>query len=116
MQKHTVDNENYHFDLMFEEGDVLATYQIKSIDDLLNMKGVEAINIQDHRLIYLDYEGEISNNRGYVKIFDKGEYLVKTKSINAMEYEVKGNILNGIISFSLLDSGRRAWELMYNIF
>lgn len=115
VHKHTLDSEKYHYDLMFEDGDVLKTYQIENIDDLLNLQEVQGRNIQDHRLIYLDYEGEISHNRGFVKIFDKGEYVVKAKSNNSMEFEVKGSVLKGIMLFSLLDNNTKVWKLTYNV-
>lgn len=114
IQKHILSNGDIHFDIMFEWGDVLKTYQIKNIEDLLNGNQVDAINIQDHRLIYLDYEGEISNNRGFVKIFDKGEYSQeKFENHNKMEFKVKGNIISGTLSFLLTDKDSKLWKVIY---
>lgn len=113
IQKHVLNDGTIHFDIMFEKDGVLKTYQISNIEDLLNFQSVDAKNIQDHRIIYLDYEGEISNNRGYVKIFDTGEYVIKEMSNGSMKFEVKGKIISGIMSFLLTDSKTKMWRLSY---
>ncbi len=64
--------DGVHWDLMFEDGDVLRTWAI----DVPIAAGVElpARALGDHRRIYLDYEGEISGGRGSVRRFDRGFY------------------------------------------
>jgi hypothetical protein len=59
-----------------ESKEVLYTYEISidSKDDFLGGRPVFAERKQDHRKIYLDYEGLISGNRGLVQILWKGHY------------------------------------------
>jgi hypothetical protein len=83
------------------------------MDNLLQTKEIIAQQIQDHRLIYLDYEGEISGNRGYVKIFDNGKYIVKKIENNFFEFELSGNILKGSIKFSLHNADKKLWKIIY---
>lgn len=59
-----------HYDLMLEWGDVLKTWSVSALD------ATTAQRIQDHRLLYLEYEGEISGGRGEVRIVDRGTYDV----------------------------------------
>jgi hypothetical protein len=77
---------------MLEEGEILKTWQMELPPDQVPQT---VAPIQDHRLIYLDYEGEISNNRGVVKIWDRGTYEFKySDEVNWVIY-FHGSILNG---------------------
>lgn len=54
-----------HFDLLIENGDTLATW---ALSQPLSEAGRQtACQLPAHRLLYLDYEGPISNNRGEVR-------------------------------------------------
>jgi len=59
--------------------------------------------LPNHRLKYLDYEGEISRGRGWVKIWDKGYYQKIIENKNCHVFLVKGQKIKGylIILFSL---------------
>ena len=75
--------EKEHIDIFFEtssEDDKnLATYQaeIQDIDRLLEGEPVKINRKADHRRIYLDFEGDISGNRGEIKILWQGFYPEK---------------------------------------
>lgn len=71
VQEHFTDP--HHFDVMLERGDALATWSTARPPDEIP-EGQEAARIGDHRMIYLDYEGEISGGRGRVRIHDRGTY------------------------------------------
>jgi len=91
VQAHTIENKT-HYDLMLEEGETLKTWQMELPPDQVPQTVAQ---IQDHRLIYLEYEGEISNNRGVVKIWDKGLFEIKHSDETIWEIFLKGTILNG---------------------
>jgi len=59
--------EDVHCDLMLQRGDKLVTWQLDRLEELVSGMAVQAERIQDHRLAYLEYEGEISGGRGRVK-------------------------------------------------
>lgn len=61
----------FHYDLMLEHGEVLATW---SFDEPPGQDVQACRLIQDHRKIYLEYEGEISGGRGRVERWDAGTY------------------------------------------
>ncbi len=116
IQQHFLPDGTFHFDLMFEEENVLKTYQLKDIQKLINGEKILGKNIQDHRIIYLDYEGEISGNRGYVKIFDKGFYITNKKDSNLIEFVVESSQFNGEIKINFLDIEKQIVEIRYTKF
>ena len=73
-QRFTILEHNHpflHWDLLIQQGDVLATWR------LLQRPGkgtwIPAEKLPDHRLLYLDYEGPVSNHRGTVSRFSTGQ-------------------------------------------
>ena len=62
-----------HYDLMFEQGQVLWTWACAKLPDESG-SAVEAERLPDHRPLYLDFEGEVSGGRGVVRRVDDGEY------------------------------------------
>lgn len=71
--------EESHIDIFFEtsDKDTLKTYetQLENWKCLKNGETIICTEKQDHRAIYLNYEGEITNNRGKLKILWKGKYI-----------------------------------------
>lgn len=65
---HTGAPDGDHFDLMLERGGALATWHVDS-PALDNPR-----RIQDHRIDYLTYEGDISGGRGRVRRVAQGAY------------------------------------------
>lgn len=67
-----------HWDLMLEAGDSLLTWRLNALPksaSIRKMQSLLAKRIADHRPVYLDYEGEISGNRGSVRQVLKGTYV-----------------------------------------
>ena len=62
----------WHCDFFLEVGDVLKTWALPALPE----PGVEmeCDALADHRLLYLDYEGPISGDRGSVTRWDSGTY------------------------------------------
>jgi hypothetical protein len=70
---HTGSKDGDHYDLMLEFGDGLRTWRL--VNTAFQAFQV-ARQIKDHRKSYLDFEGEISGERGRVKIWDTGSYSI----------------------------------------
>lgn len=74
--EHTVNGEK-HYDLMLEVPgqERLRTLQLKA---RLEKPGdsCEFKELEPHRRAYLEYEGEVSGNRGTVKRIERGTYKV----------------------------------------
>lgn len=65
----------HHFDLVLEGKDLCPTFQFDQ-KELTNGK-----RIQDHRKIYLSFEGLISPEKGTVAIIDQGKFNFADKQI-----------------------------------
>jgi len=70
---HTGSKDGDHYDLMLEHGDTLKTWRLANTAFLVSQV---ARQIKDHRKTYLDYEGDVSGDRGKVKIWDTGAYTI----------------------------------------
>jgi hypothetical protein len=94
VQEHTVDAGETHFDLMVEAGDVLVTVQLEA-PPLETVVGRRSF---DHRVRYLTYEGEISGDRGSVRIWDRGEGVDLAGGPRDALYrvELRGQRLSGV--------------------
>jgi hypothetical protein len=87
-----------HWDLMLERDATLSTWAI----DVPIQPGVRlpARRLPDHRLAYLDYEGEISRGRGFVTRFDAGTYDLKSWSDQEVVVELRNGRLTGILTLT----------------
>lgn len=103
LSHHSGSPEGDHYDLFLEVGDKLRTWRLRS-PDLSKLQS--AAPIADHRPIYLDYNGPLSNERGHVRIEVSGTYEA-TWSERHIELT-----LDGTRKFSLrLDLNKDEWSL-----
>lgn len=63
-----------HFDWMFEVDGALRSFATDVIHPLDKMIEVDAQSLADHRIEYLDHEGEVSGQRGRVRRLIGGTY------------------------------------------
>lgn len=66
------DHPTAHWDLFLEAGPVLRSWRL--LAPLQPGIPVPAERIGDHRLLYLDYEGPVSDGRGNVTRIDAGSF------------------------------------------
>ena len=64
-----------------------------------------ARSLPDHRLAYLDYEGEISGGRGTVRRIDSGEFFVLDWAKDFVRVRLEGTQLLGPIELRRAVSG-----------
>jgi hypothetical protein len=99
-----------HYDLMLEDGPVLATWQIPVCPFPIGQEGgVSATKLPDHRKRYLDYQGPISRGRGEVRLVEKGTYEVLAREEGLWRVKLSGSVMRG--SFELAKEGETAWRL-----
>lgn len=67
------DHPCLHWDLMLENQGVLRTWRLPAPP---RDEPAAATALGDHRLMYLDYEGPVSGDRGVVRRWDTGECVV----------------------------------------
>ena len=63
-----------HFDWMFESDETLVTWSTAPIEITRSDLDVVAEQIADHRLAYLEIEGDIGDDRGTVTRVARGEF------------------------------------------
>lgn len=99
-----------HWDLMLEMDGRLRTWSLPAPPE----PGMEmaATRLADHRLSYLEYEGEISGGRGTVRQWDAGQYWVQRESPSAMEVCFEGRRLRGPACLLQLDDAQR-WTFRF---
>lgn len=98
-----------HWDLMLEESDSLLTWAIAEIPR--PGMWVKAEPLPEHRIEYLDYEGPVSNDRGMVKQWDRGEFDWVEATDTRIEVRLRGEQLNGTAKLHR-PSTAHGWRLM----
>lgn len=105
VQHHFKSLEDIHFDLMLERGGVLWTWSFWSVPGEEGEQ--ECKKIRDHRLRYLDFEGEIGRGLGRVEIWDRGEYILRDCEVDRFYWvEFRGESLCGDYILSKLGGDR----------
>lgn len=93
--------EPHHYDWMFEvEGEKsernLMTWSVEEMPQKVSgIQQIPAKRLENHRSIYLEYEGEVSSGRGYVKIYDKGYYEIISSENDSYKLLLNGKKING---------------------
>jgi DNA polymerase Ligase (LigD) len=94
--------EGVHWDFMLEHGEALRTWAI----DRPVVAGVDlpARALPDHRKVYLDYEGEVSGNRGSVRRVDWGVYALSVWEEDRVRVRLEGAQLAGEVELCQVGS------------
>jgi hypothetical protein len=104
-----------HWDFMLESGTVLRTWALSanpaSVD--VGKDGIEAEQIDDHRLAYLEYEGPISNGRGSVVRVDAGQFELKSETECELVLELFGERLRGSWNLTRSSTATTHWLLRW---
>jgi hypothetical protein len=74
VQQHFRSEEDWHFDLMLECKDALVTFSSGVPPDETSRLPCLVRQLPNHRLAYLEHEGEVSGDRGWCKIHDRGMF------------------------------------------
>jgi hypothetical protein len=103
--------DGMHWDLLLEAGQALRTWALPA----LPTEGIELTcqALPDHRLAYLDYEGEISGGRGSVVRWDHGTYRVQRQEAEGLAIEIAGAKLAGHVFLRKLPGQTDQWALRW---
>jgi len=101
-----------HWDLMLEQGQALRTWALS--EPIEPGRRLLANALPDHRLAYLEYEGEVSRGRGSVKRWDQGEYEVIEWTSDLIRVRCLGHHVSGVAELRRAggaspDSSRGPW-------
>ncbi len=102
------DHPYLHWDLMLQEEDVLWTWRL---DAPPASEPVRAVRVPDHRLPYLDYEGQVSGNRGTVRRLDRGELIWRRLEEGLVKVILKGERFHGNLQLCRVEGD--CWEVVY---
>ena len=92
-----------HWDFMLEAGDCLRTWAVE--EPIVSGRDVPARALGDHRTIYLEYEGEVGGDRGWVRRVDEGTYQVLEWSEHCVRVELAGAQLVGEVNLRRVRAG-----------
>ncbi len=113
------DYPEQHWDLMLEQGNHLCAWKLKENPDRIYIKASKPISTivskasHDYKHIYLDYEGPLTNDRGFVTQFDQGTFEWLEQSDEQITISLQGKKLSGIAKFTKLTSNIEPdnWQL-----
>jgi len=101
-----------HWDLRLEIDGVLKSWAVPK--EPPSTPGVKrlVIQVEDHDLSYIDFEGSIPEGEygaGTVEIWDRGTYILESRSENEIKFTLRGKRLSG--GYVLLRLRDRNWLL-----
>lgn len=104
--------EGVHWDFMLEEAGHLRTWSLPA--EPRPGFQLPARELAPHRLVYLEYEGPISGDRGFVVRWDMGQYTVCTQSSpHKIRVHLKGRKLCGTVELEKLAGAEDQWHFRW---
>jgi DNA polymerase Ligase (LigD) len=85
--------DGVHWDFMLEHGEVLRTWAIDA--PVVADADLPARALPDHRRIYLEFEGDVSGNRGTVRRVAEGSYTAEVWEEGRVRIRLHGSQLVG---------------------
>ncbi|MGA2033769.1 MAG: DNA polymerase ligase N-terminal domain-containing protein [Thermoguttaceae bacterium] len=103
--------QGLHWDLLLETGPVLKTWALPQPPE----PGAEMIAtaLPDHRPLYLDYQGPISQGRGTVSRWDRGTWQGQLDSSGQWSIDLAGERFCGRASFQAVPGQAGAWQVCF---
>lgn len=105
------DHPFLHWDLFLDvgENETLKTWRLLSPPSTGTWIAAEPL--PDHRRIYLDYEGEVSGNRGSVKRIARGQYQeLASSSEGERHFKITNCKLGKQATYRLQPDGSPEWR------
>jgi hypothetical protein len=95
-----------HYDVMLEDVALgsLRTWAVEV--PLTPGADLPARELATHRLVYLDYEGPISGDRGSVRRLDRGTFIPQIWREDLVEVILSGDVYRGEVAFRSVDPER----------
>jgi hypothetical protein len=100
-----------HFDFMLEHNGALRTWALEKIP--ATDEFVMAEQLPDHRLAYLEYEGEITGDRGRVSRVEGGQYELTTESETEITVQLHGGKMLGALRLTRDNQNAHLWRVSF---
>jgi hypothetical protein len=98
-----------HFDVMLERDGVLRTWACASLPEMGESQ--EAEQLADHRPAYLEYEGDVSGNRGSVLRVAAGSYELVAESAEELQVRLASEQLSGLLVLKRIKGHPQRWNV-----
>jgi hypothetical protein len=100
-----------HWDFMLEVDGALRTWRL----EVLPTTGcaIAAESLADHRLSYLDYEGPVSGDRGFVAQIDAGNYRWLSDHADRVVVRLSGKLLSGDVALQKSNAENQRWTFSF---
>jgi len=96
------DYPTLHWDILLQQGNRLLGWRGDNHGHFLN--GGHVVQTSDHRLVYLDYEGPLTGQRGTVKRVDAGRLTWRHCAENEFIAEIQGKQWHGVLELKKIDA------------
>jgi hypothetical protein len=100
-----------HYDFLLEVGGVLMTWGLPRQPEV--GVEIECEALPDHRPLYLEYEGPISDGRGTVSRWDRGEFVAHVWNELEIVAELAGKRLAGRVELRRLPGAAGRWRFLW---
>jgi len=104
----THDHPFLHWDFLLECGSSCRTWRLLHKPEGLGK--IPAESLPEHRLMYLDYEGPVSGDRGGVTAWDTGTFEWMKERSDFVEVRLIGQKLTGIVRLVQINETSWIWE------
>lgn len=94
-----------HWDMMLEVDKGLRTWAFPA-EPAVGIS-IDVSELPLHRLEYLDYEGPVSGNRGYVGRSNQGTYSTVEESTTRLVVDLEGDTFRGRLELERIDDAQR---------
>jgi len=98
------DHPVLHWDLLLECASACRTWQLLTDPGNCDHE-IPAEALPDHRLMYLDYEGPVSGERGTVRQWDAGTFSWRIDQTAVVEVLLSGHRLQGVFRMEQTEQG-----------
>ena len=100
-----------HWDLMLEAEGRLRTWELQQLP--AEGVAVTAKSLPDHRLDYIEFEGDLTANRGSVIRWDSGEYAVVSETNDDVVVQLNGGKLRGCLRLTRTAADIGLWQATF---
>lgn len=94
---------------MLEQDGILRTWHLTT--EPQPGQSYQGRRIADHRLIYLDYEGPVSGDRGEVHRWDFGTYQILDEQSGRQQIQLQGQRLQGLLNLHCVSA--ELWDFHF---
>jgi len=106
------DHPVLHWDFLLEESETLLTWRLSAPPE--SGAVMDALEMFDHRRLYLDYEGPVSGDRGSVTRWDGGAFEWEVREVDRIAVRLCGARLSGVFRLERLEGEEWRGEFRQN--